>query len=1006
VPDSRTGQFVPTGEQLQAIEHVLGPMLVVAGAGTGKTTVLVRRIARLIETGAAKPDEILAVTYTRNAAAELITRVGQLLYPNHPNAAAKLLSTGLQATTFHAYCYTLLCGAHAEFDLIDDKDLFVLLRRRVADLNLKYFIKAASPGKFLLDLLDFFRRCHDELRTPKDYATYVAQIECAGIPLPRVAKSKDAETMAGEEVLGRCAEIARTFSLVERWLQTERLGTYGHIISRAVDLLAHDEDTLHLARRRARFILVDEFQDSNVAQIQLTKLLASEQSNVFAVGDPDQAIFRFRGATAGAFDQFLRIFGVDRVKRVMMSENRRSTQPILRCAYQAISHNPQITSTELNDSGWKRQPLIPARLAREPQLVGAPPVRVILHNGNEHEADFVADTIEAVRRKRPKTGFGQFAVLYHQHAYRDQILAELRRRGIPCHVKGVDLLCTPELRDAIAVLRALNGPDPVALFRVAALPQFRIDPERFRAELALADRGTSIELMLQSMPGGKEVMATLRGARQDLTRSEGKLSAAFEIAQRAFRLPQSKPVHRLKEFCDTWCTKPWQISGAGTLGEFLEYLDFFREANGALSEDRDDEDPVTALGPRDLTVRAKPDAVQLMTIHSAKGLEFPYVFLLRVVSQSFPANYRESLVEFPQELRNPDNKSDDDSKTLHAEEQRRLLYVAMTRAMDKLVLLGKVARFKDPVPAKYLQELARESKSVLAGALECEIPQAPLLTLPAAAEHLEPAVAQWVQLPPRAETKLCDLSASAIDQYERCPMAFKLSRDWRIPEEPAAAMQYGAAMHTALKAYFDGVRAGRPPDTQSVIACFMDEFGKAKIEEDLQRGLFEDKARAELTRLLDSNLARPPGKILDTERRFKVQIGKANVTGRMDRLDALTEGEVSIVDYKTGNPKSQDDADKSLQLSVYALAAQRIGMRPGPLVFINLENGTAVESRRTTEDLVKAENKVSEVAGKIAAGEFDPRPGFWCRTCSYHSICPAQEVAVPSPLSPTAPTVN
>jgi len=170
--------------------------------------------------------------------------------------------------------------------------------------------------------------------------------------------------------------------------------------------------------------------------------------------------------------------------------------------------------------------------------------------------------------------------------------------------------------------------------------------------------------------------------------------------------------------------------------------------------------------------------------------------------------------------------------------------------------------------------------------------------------------------------------------------------------------------------------------------------------------LFEDKARAELTRLLDSNLARPPGKILDTERRFKVQIGKANVTGRMDRLDALTEGEVSIVDYKTGNPKSQDDADKSLQLSVYALAAQRIGMRPGPLVFINLENGTAVESRRTTEDLVKAENKVSEVAGKIAAGEFDPRPGFWCRTCSYHSICPAQEVAVPSPLSPTAPTVN
>ena len=1006
MPVNRTGQFVPTGEQLQAIEHVHGPMLVVAGAGTGKTTVLVRRIARLIATGAAKPDEILAVTYTRNAAAELITRVGQLLYPNHPNAPAKLLSTGLQATTFHAYCYGLLCGAHAEFDLIDDKDLFVMLRRRVADLKLKHFIKAASPGKFLLDLLDFFRRCHDELRTPEDYAAYVAQIECAGTRLPRVAKSRDAETMTQEEILGRCKEIARTFNMVEEWLQAERLGTYGHIITRAVDMLAHDEDSLHLARRRARFILVDEFQDSNVAQIQLTRLLANEQSNVFAVGDPDQAIFRFRGATAGAFDQFLRIFGADKVKRVMMSENRRSTQQILRCAYRAISHNPQITSAELNDSGWKRQPLIPARLAREPQLAGAPPVSVILHSGNEHEAGVVADTIEAVRRRRPKTPFGEFAVLYHQHAYRDQILAELRMRGIPCHVKGVDLLCTPEVRDAIAVLRALHGPDPVALFRLAALPQFCVDPRCFRAELALADRGTSLELVLQGMPGGKEVVATLRSARQDLTRSEGKLSAAFEIAHHAFRLPKSKPLDRLKEFCDIWCTKPRQISGKGTLGEFLEYLDFFQEASGTLNEDRNDEDLVAALGPRDLTVRDMPDAVQLMTIHSAKGLEFPYVFLLRVVSQSFPTNYRESLVEFPQELRNPDNKSDADSKTLHAEEQRRLLYVAMTRAMDKLLLLGKVARFKDPVPAKYLQELVRESKSVLAGALECEIAQAPLLTLHAAAEQVEPSVAEWVHLPPRAEARLCDLSASAIDQYERCPMAFKLSRDWRIPEEAAAAMQYGAAMHTALKAYFDGVRAGRPPDAESVIACFMDEFGKAKIDEDLQRRLFEDKARAELMRLLNSSLARPAGEILDTERRFKVQIGRANVTGRMDRLDALTEGEVSIVDYKTGNPKSQDDADKSLQLSVYALAVQRMGMKPGPLVFINLENGTAVESRRTTEDLIKAENKVSEVAGKIAAGQFAPKPGFWCRTCSYHSICPAQEVAIPSPLAGTGPTVN
>jgi RecB family exonuclease len=371
--------------------------------------------------------------------------------------------------------------------------------------------------------------------------------------------------------------------------------------------------------------------------------------------------------------------------------------------------------------------------------------------------------------------------------------------------------------------------------------------------------------------------------------------------------------------------------------------------------------------------------------------------LLRVVSPSFPASYRESLVEFPQQLRNPDNKSDEDSKALHSEEQRRLLYVAITRAMDTLFLLGRGTRYKDPVPAKYLQELARESKSVLSGALECDMLQAPLLALQAAALEPPAALAEWIRLPPRPDAGLCDLSASAIDQYERCPLAFKFSRDWRIPEEAAAPMQYGAAVHTALKAYFDSVRAGRPSDTESVIACFLDEFDKAKIEEEFQRSLFQEKGRAELTRLLSSSLARPNGEIFETERQFKVRIGGAHVAGRMDRMDRLRDGEVSIIDYKTGKPKSQEDADKSLQLSVYALAAQCLGMKPGALVFLNLENGTAVESRRTTEELIKAESKVVEVAGKIADGEFEPRLGFWCRTCSYHGICPAQEVAISSP---------
>ena len=169
-----------------------------------------------------------------------------------------------------------------------------------------------------------------------------------------------------------------------------------------------------------------------------------------------------------------------------------------------------------------------------------------------------------------------------------------------------------------------------------------------------------------------------------------------------------------------------------------------------------------------------------------------------------------------------------------------------------------------------MRELVSAGKSALKGAIECRVlpPDDIVPTLHAAAEP-QPLIAQWVQLPARCDAPLGELSASAIEQYERCPLAFKLSRDWCIPEEPAAMMQFGSAMHLALKAYFDGVRAGHPPDEEAVIACFRDEFGKAKIEEDAQRELYDKDGCEQLRQFLRSELAKPAGEILNNERFFR-----------------------------------------------------------------------------------------------------------------------------------------
>ena len=311
-----------------------------------------------------------------------------------------------------------------------------------------------------------------------------------------------------------------------------------------------------------------------------------------------------------------------------------------------------------------------------------------------------------------------------------------------------------------------------------------------------------------------------------------------------------------------------------------------------------------------------------------------------MASQSFPSNYKEPLVEFPQQLRSKDTAADADAKTLHEQEERRLFYVSMTRAMDELYLCGKVPRGKNPIPTKYLRELVSEARLTLKDAITSRVLEPELIaSIHAAAEPL-PNVSHWTQLPPREDGHRHALSASAIQQYENCPLAYKLKYDWRLPEEPSAALQFGSAMHLALKAYFDGVRAGRPPDEETVIACFLDELSKAKIDEPLQRALYEKDGRDQLTALLRSELGRSRGEILETERRFKVEIGGAQVSGRFDRLDRVDGGEVEIVDYKTGKPKTQEDAEDSLQLSIYALAARSLGYTPSALVFINLQNGS------------------------------------------------------------------
>jgi DNA helicase II / ATP-dependent DNA helicase PcrA len=985
-------KIVPDERQQQAIGHVHGPMLVIAGAGTGKTTVLTQRVASLIREGHARPDEIVALTYTDNSAAEMMTRVrGEL---------KGTAIDGLQACTFHAWCNGLLQRRGADFRVLDDKDLWVFLRRRIRDLRLEHFVRAANVGQFLDSLLDFMRRCQDELVGPEDYARYVERLERGEIPLPRVTRSKKQTELEDVEILERCQEISRVFATVEDILREKNLGTFGHMITRAYQLLKNDAALLEEERRRTRFLLVDEFQDANFSYVEILSLLAGPAANVFAVGDPDQAIYQFRGASSEAFTLFLEKFPAARI--VVLGKNRRSLSPILRCAFGIVNENPPVFSQKGDAVRYQRTPLESLRdeeAKQKGESTAAPLVEIVTWGDKEVEAADLARRIQKMRKEQ-RCRWSEFAVLSRIHSHREELVHEFSERGIPFSIEGLDVLDTPEVRDVVACLTTAVSPnDATSLFRVAALPQFGINAPELRAAMRAMRRELDLRSVLGRLPNGMAVLESVDQVHSELEKdgvragvgASVRADYAARLVIRHFALPWSELVGAFVKFVETWHTKA--INETGSPSEFLDYLDYFGQARGSIS-----------------LPRTTDDAVQLLTAHAAKGLEFRHVAIIRGSSTTFPCGYKEPLIAFPEPLRTSGKFSDGhatDDKKLHEEEERRLFYVAMTRAKDTLAIYAHRGRGKSPKPTQFPRDLMgnpdyrkfwfTRSAAAVQDVLFAEEERIALQ---------QSNVAAWLMMPPSASFAT-GLSASSIETYEECPLRFKLEKEWNLPREVSASLHYGAAMHGVLRTFYDAERYHREIADDELLEQFRSALASRGIADRYQYELYLRQGFDQLRQFFEfaRSAARP--EVVETEQGFELQVGSAKLTGRVDRIDRTGPDTVAIVDYKTGKPKSQEDADESLQLSLYALAARETwGKRADRLIFHNLENNMPVFTTRNDAELEAAKMRVQKVADGIAEGKFAADPGYHCAFCPYRNLCPATEKTVATPQKKSASRVN
>jgi DNA helicase-2/ATP-dependent DNA helicase PcrA len=964
--------------QRRAITHGDGPLLVIAGAGTGKTRVITERIRHLLESDDSLLGEnILALTYTKKAIAELRIRVAK---------GTGERGKDVVIANFHSFCEKILKEVNPGLVPLEDVDHWILLRRNLARLKLEKYRRLAEPGQFLTDFIQFFSRCQDELVSSDDYQRFAdllaKELEDEKSTLDEDTFKERAEQVALQQ------EIARAYRASEEILREKKAVALNGLITEAVTLLKNDPARRRQLQERFKHILVDEFQDTNIAQLELLHLLSAERRNIVVVGDNDQAIYRFRGASFGSFKLFLQRFadwkeGEDSAPyRVALMDNYRSTPNILRVATQAIGMNE--VSAE-----FPKKVLQPSKAEGEK-------IRIVEMETPEDEAAWVADELERLHGAGRR--WKDFSVLYRQHAHRDHLVEQLSQRKIPFVISKLSILEHPLVRDVLSYLRLIAKPfDDIACARVLSAPAWHLTAEDLvrlterarkkkgtalydtlqapQGELAFDASSTSFKLLLEFMTEQRKTIRR-RSAREIF----GDLTEWLEIPQRA-GAQDRKYVNQLGQFMKDWEPK----SETRDLPEFLEYLDYFEQANGTLSLEDD----------------APGDAVQLMTVHGAKGLEFPHVFLLRVNSNAFPARNRSPLFEFPDRLMKEELPEGD----FHIQEERRLFYVALTRAEDRLTMTtvrekrGKVPVFIEDIlmePSIKRRDVRQIAPRPKPPKPETDKPSGPtsgeLFPADEAPPKIFSRIARWAEEFHPASPEPLKLSSSAVVNYKKCPQQYAFGYLWSLKEGPRAMLSFGSVIHTTIKRCLEQLKKGVKLPFDEVQRIYETEWTSAGYEDEYQEAEYKKDGLEQLKAFHAAALQDPPD-ILEQEKGFELPLeNNVILTGRMDQVNSLGRKDVEIVDYKTGKPKKDADARKDLQLSIYALAAKEIfEWNPTRLVFHYLQNNQRQETTRDSKQIAEAEATVQETAADIRAGNFPAKPGFFCRSCAYKPICPAYE---------------
>lgn len=927
--------------QKEAVFHDLGPLLIVAGAGTGKTRVITSRIVELIKSEKATPGEILALTFTEKASLEMLERVDESMPLSYEDICIK---------TFHAFSERVLREAGLEigldpgFKLLNQLDQWFFMKKNLFNFDLHYYRPLGNPNQFIYDLLSHFSKLKDEMVTPEKYLKYAKDLD------------------DGEEK-DKVLEIAGAYRDYQKMLLKSNYLDFGDLTYYVLRLFETRRSVLEEYAARYKYILVDEFQDTNYAQFRLVEMLAEQHKNIVVVGDDDQSIYKWRGASLSNILQFEKKFPDH--KKIVLTENYRSSKNVLDCAYSLIqSNNPD--RLEVRDGISKEL---------NSNIKESFPVEVHHFPNYIQETSFAAEKIKFLHDSED-VPYGEFAILVRSNQLVHPFVEELKRLGLPYQVRNPKgLLVLDEIKDLLSVIRFLADPyDDIAFMRILRMSVFDVSMAEIHELNKKSGNDHLIEYLRtvegeQVLPGtesGVEKIKALFGHLIEYSKNSSVGLTVNEFLEKSGYLPHMmenemfEEVENINEFAKHVARFERENDDRSVI-DFSAYLDMLEESNSPLAADN----------------MPDRDSVQIITTHGSKGLEFEVVFVVSAVNHRFPVIKRRDTFALPEELTNEIFPEGD----FHIQEERRLFYVAITRAKRRLFVTHsdqyegnkkwKVSPFVEEISASGDVSFTDHelNENVFERLKASRAPKKAIFDLP------------------KFERKR--LSYSQLDTFKTCPLKYNYRYLLKIPSPPSHAANFGSSVHNTLNEFYKHLKSGKDVSLDLLKELYEKYWIDLGYESKAHENTRKKRGWEVLEQFYELN-GDPWVTPAYLERPFNLKMGEYVVSGRIDRIDRLEDGTYEIIDYKTGKLKKGVNLDKDLQLSIYALACRDVFKIPvSKLSLYYLEDNEKVSTSRSNGQIEELIENVDELVQEMKASGFEPTPGFLCKFCEFRLICPA-----------------